>query len=112
MPLLAKRIAMSAGFGVLWVAVGYVVWGVSVRFRYDAAFEATKVGDSMSAVVERFGRPTDVESHREGTDGFHCISSCRFRLWYEKPLLGGIEPMAIDFGDQLVVVDKYHYSSP
>ena len=56
-----SRVLSSAGFGLLWVVLGYVLWGASVRHRYFNAFEATQPGDTMRVVLQRFGAPSNID---------------------------------------------------
>ena len=112
MPSWLKSLALSAAFGLVWVATGYVAWGISTTRRYDAAYNATHSGDTLTAVVKRFGPPYALESHIDGTDPFHCVRDCTLRLWYTNPLVGGISPISVDFDSQQRVTGKYQWSSP
>jgi hypothetical protein len=52
-----RRLVVSLGNGLLWIAVAYLAWGLDVRHRYVNAFAATSVGDTALTVINRFGPP-------------------------------------------------------
>jgi len=112
-----KRILISVALSLVWVILGYMVLGVQQRIRYLDAFERTKKGESLGSVLERFGRPSHLEPHREVT-GYDsgersvCGQSCWLRVWYEVPFTLGTAPLTVDFDATQHVIDKYRWSSP
>src|SRR6185436_10112409 len=117
MPTTMKALAASAAFALLWVATGYVAWGVYTRQHYLAAFEHTELGEPLSVVLGRFGPPSHIEPHYNvpGYDSggkSACGESCWLRLWYELPFSLGVSPVTVDFNSQQVVIHKYQWSSP
>lgn len=103
-----SRILSSAGFGLLWVALGYVIWGACVRHRYLTAFEATQPGDSMRLVLQRFGAPSHIDPAPVHVVG----AAFTLRFWYELPFSFGISPVTVDFNSQQTVIGKYQRNSP
>jgi hypothetical protein len=103
-----NRIVSSAGFGLLWVVVCYVAWGTSVRHRYLTAFDATKPGDEMRVVLQRFGSPSHIDPLP-----VHVVGEAFYlRFWYELPFSLGVSPVTVDFNAQQVVIGKYQWNSP
>ncbi len=101
-----------AALGVIGFGIAYVSWAIRVRNQYDAAYAATQVGDSMAMVLRRFDPPTELESHQEGDDRFHCVAECTARFWYRKPLSFGGDPISVDFNEKQIVIGKYQWVSP
>ena len=119
--MLAKRVFMSLGHGLLWIVLAYVVWGLVVRHRYFNAWNATKVGDSVPTVMNRFGSPDLIESPLRYSNPEYCArpnekcpDSYAIRLWYALPftaIVGG-HILVVDFDDRQRVVDKSEMFSP
>jgi hypothetical protein len=103
-----KRIGLSVAFGLLWVGIGYVSWDVSVRHRYLATFEATRPGDDMVVVLQRFGVPSHIDPHPTHAVGY----AYSLRFWYERPFSMGTSPITVDFDSKQTVVGKYQWNSP
>jgi|ERR1700692_1268760 len=103
-----KRLASTALLGLVWVIGAYFVWGINVRHRYLSAFTITKTGDSMSAVLTRFGPP----SHIDPRGPYNTPDGYWIRFWYELPFSLGVSPVTVDFDSNQVVVGKYQWNSP
>lgn len=119
--MVAKRFFTSLGHGLLWIVLAYVVWGLIIRHRYNSAWNATKVGDSIPVVMMRFGAPDLIQSAlRYSQPDFcarpneKCPDSYAFRLWYELPFtaIEGAHVLVVAFDDHLRVVEKFEMSSP
>ena len=108
---------LSTTLGIL-IAVAPVlaVGGCAVLVaRYERAFEATTDGQPFSVVTDRFGEPTVRELPTERYlrySGTGCQSPCAVRLWWEHPVLRGIEAWSVEFDDGGRVVHKAHWVSP
>jgi len=106
--MMAKRVIASAGYSLLWLVLGYVIWGATVRHRYLTAFEATQPGDSMSEVLQRFGAPSHIDPAPPHVVG----EAFALRFWYELPFSLGVSPVTVDFNSQQSVIKKYQWNSP
>ena len=107
----ARSILLLAATGVC-VSIAACVHTVS---KYQGAFAATSDGDPMSRVVERFGSPSVQENNanpflRYATK--RCEAPCAERLWWEHPVLKGIEAWSVEFNADQVAIHKAHWVSP
>jgi hypothetical protein len=108
-PILATAAVVCA---TLLIAVGgcsYVVTG------YERAFETTADGDTLGQVLSRFGEPGVREQPgapflRYATAP--CNGGCSVRLWWEHPVLRGLEAWSVDLDRTGRVVHKAHWVSP
>jgi hypothetical protein len=73
------------------------------------------VGDSEASVVARLGDP----SFRERTGqpylrytGSPCMRPCATRLWWDWPVMRGIEAWSVELGENRNVVKTYRWTSP
>ena len=112
------RAALNSFFaGLLFVTLVYVAQGAAICFKYTQAYAATRDGETLKAVLERFGPPSHIEP-RYAVSGYDsgsrsvCGESCWLRLWYEKPFTLGVSPFAVDFNAQQKVIHKYEWHSP
>lgn len=101
-------------FITVTLLIAAVVWAVLVA-RYERAFEATTDGETTSLVVNRFGEPTareipEVPYLRYASRA--CQNPCAVRLWWEHPVLGGLEAWSVEFDNSGKVVHKAHWVSP
>lgn len=90
---------------------------LSIRYRYQHAFNDTANGDSKLAVIQRFGNPSARESKGQGFSAYtdkSCQSPCVERLWWEAPLPvpRGIEAWNVEFDSTDHVVNKAHILFP
>ncbi|MCJ0763511.1 hypothetical protein [Variovorax terrae] len=82
--------------------------------RYERSFEATLDGDTLQAVVERFGEPNVRET---GAVPFTlyatraCTAPCQVRLWWEHPIMKGVEAWSVEFANGRAI-HKSHWVSP
>lgn len=103
--------------GITGIAViTFIVGACVVKIRhYDAAFSRVAVGDSEASVVARLGNP----GVREPTGqpylrytGSPCRSPCVTRLWWEWPIMPGMEAWSVEVGADRTVVRTYRWESP
>jgi hypothetical protein len=116
-----RRLVVSLGHGLLWIAVAYLAWGLAVRHRYVNAFAATSVGDSALMVINRFGPPDNLESPLKYSRPDYCANAhppCSnpyfLRLWYSLPftsVVGG-HVLIVDLDEQQRVIEKGEMRSP
>ena len=83
--------------------------------RYERAFSDTRDGEMINDVLARFGEPTLRETPAKPFNVYAdegCNAPCTTRLWWEHPLLRGIEAwsVAVNAGNQ--VIGKTHWVSP
>lgn len=110
-----KRFIKIFGVVILFVSVlalGSCVYAVA---RNEKAFSETVGGDTRSAVVARFGSPDIEETAGKpylvyANSG--CETPCEVRLWWEHPVLRGIEAWSVEFDSQGRVVNTAHWVSP
>ena len=83
--------------------------------RYERNFAGVPLGMSEQAVLNLMGQP----DHRELPDNIYsryasvrCQVPCHTRLWWESPLLPGVEAWSIEFDATGKVVHKAHWVSP
>lgn len=101
------------------LAIAAPVLGVSTCTRtvsrYEQALAITINGEQYSQVIERFGKPSVMEHPsppflRYATRG--CSAPCVIRVWWEHPVLNGIEAWSVEFDDKNKVIDSTHWASP
>jgi hypothetical protein len=110
-----NRFAKILGVVITFVPVlvlGSCAYAVA---RNEKAFSETVDDDKRSTVVARFGSP-DIEETaatpylRYASSG--CKAPCEVRLWWEHPVLPGIEAWSVEFDGQGKVVHTAHWVSP
>ena len=82
--------------------------------RFERSFETTKDGDSLQTVIERFGNPDVRETNAElfaRYASIRCAAPCEARLWWEHPVLKGMEAWSVEFSSGHVI-HKGHWVSP
>jgi hypothetical protein len=109
---------LSKAISALAMGVAVLASSVAVSNRlnsYKAAFEMTQRGESLPAVIDRFGAP----SIRETPSAPYliyaikpCESPCTQRLWWVHPIMRDIEAWSIEIDSDQRVVHKAHWSSP
>jgi hypothetical protein len=83
--------------------------------RYSAAFSQVKIGDMEETVLARFGEPSVRET---GAKPFllyatsPCTGPCAIRLWWEMPIVPGIEAWSVELGPGRKVIHTAHWVSP
>lgn len=97
------------------------VLGVAACFyivsRYEQAYEVSANGDPYSLIVERFGKPNVIEYPaqpflRYAMPSQTCIAPCVFRVWWEHPVLKGVEAWSVEFNEKNQVIHTAHWLSP
>ncbi|WP_205905377.1 hypothetical protein, partial [Collimonas pratensis] len=104
---------------VLWFTAGGICLSIAACMhtvsKYQNAFAATAFGDTASVVVERFGSPS---VHENNVNRFlryaaqSCEAPCTERLWWEHPVLKGIEAWSVEFDTKGKAIDKAHWVLP
>ena len=108
-------VAMAVTFLVCGALVAGIAGCTLAVARYDRAFEATRDGEPASVVVERFGSPSVRENAAQPFVIYasnRCVAPCVVRLWWEHPVLKGIEAWSVESGANNDVVHKAHWVSP
>jgi hypothetical protein len=108
-------VATKALLLLLALPVFYVSSCSYVDWSRTHGFEATKMGDSETVVLERLGSPSRrmPAGHafpRYADTG--CSAPCATRLWYENRLFLDIEAWSIDLDSTGHVTAKFHWVSP
>ena len=83
--------------------------------RYAQAFETTNNGEPVAMIISRFGAPSvrEVPAHPFLTyAAAGCKAPCSVRLWWEHPVLKGIEAWSVDIDNKNQVIHKAHWVSP
>lgn len=113
MKIPTKLIALS----LLAISVVGVATCSYIVSRYERAFEATANGDPYSLVVERFGKPSVIEYASQPFLRYAMPSQagntpCAFRVWWEHPVLMGIQAWSVEFDDKNQAIHTTHWLSP
>jgi hypothetical protein len=108
-PLRLTLITFAAAAGLGIATYAYTV------SKYEKAFSAATDDETRGAVLERFGSPSMRESR--GTPFMRyatasCVAPCYERLWWENPILKGIEAWSVEFNPDGKVIHKAHWVSP
>lgn len=112
-----RQVLPSLLGGLVIFLIGYVIHGVYTYNVYVNAFAQTQEGESLDAVLARFGPPSHIEP-RQNSVGYAsgnrsvCGDPCWLRLWYELPFTLGVAPVSVDFDAQQRVIHKYQWNSP
>jgi hypothetical protein len=111
---MAKKLTV---IGVTALAiVASVIGACEIKVHhYNAAFSQVEVGDPEATVVARFGEPSvrETAGHpylRYATSP--CTPPCAIRLWWEMPIMPGIEAWSVELGQDRNVVHTAHWVSP
>jgi hypothetical protein len=96
-------------------AVASVATCSHVVARYERAFELTGDGESAPDVIARFGKPSVREVRTQPFLRYatsECNAPCSERLWWEHPVLRGIEAWSVELNSENRVIGKAHWVSP
>jgi hypothetical protein len=110
-----SKTPMVIGFTVLAV-VASVIGACEIKTaHYNAAFSRVAVGDSETSVIARMGAPAVWERAgqpflRYASSG--CANPCTVRLWWEMPIMPGIEGWSVELGKDHNVMRTSHWVSP
>ena len=105
---------LAVAFAALVSIVCVLYQSVMVN-RYTRDVGRIELGSSESEVVNVVGKP----SHREATNKIYaryastpCSDPCHIRLWWEAPLLPGLEAWSVEFDRNGKAIKKTHWVSP
>jgi hypothetical protein len=114
---LEPLIKLLSWIGIAALAIATLVVG-SCTFKvhnYNSAFKRVNIGDSEDSAVARLGIP----SYRErALDPYlrytstPCVAPCVSRLWWEWPIMPGIEAWSIEVDQNRTVLKTYRWESP
>jgi hypothetical protein len=110
-----KRVVLTVAAIVTAILVLGVGGCALIVSGYENAFEKTSDGDASSKVLAQFGEPS-VREHpgapflRYATS--ECASPCAIRLWWEHPVLRGMEAWSVELDSSGRAVHKAHWVSP
>ncbi len=83
--------------------------------KYTRDFERTNLGFTEAEVIDLMGKPDHRELHGESYPRYAntpCSRNCNLRLWWEAPILPGIEAWSVEFNSASLATDKAHWVSP
>jgi hypothetical protein len=83
--------------------------------HYNTAFSLVAVGDPEASVVPRFGPPSIREDSARPYLRYvvsPCTTPCATRLWWEMPILPGIEAWSVELDTDRHVIKTSHWVSP
>jgi hypothetical protein len=110
-----RRVIMVLG-GTLIVAFASVIVGCERKVRfYGSGLAKVQIGDSEELVVSRLDQPSVKELEdrpflRYATKP--CFGQCKARLWWEWPILPGVEAWSVELDAGGRVIDTAHWVSP
>jgi hypothetical protein len=111
---MAKKLTVIGVTAVAFIAS--VIGACEVKVHgYNAAFSEVAVGDTESSVVGRFGEPPVWETAAQPYLRYAaspCTKPCAVRLWWEMPIIPGIEAWSVELGQDRDVVHTAHWVSP
>ncbi len=100
---------------VFFAAMGAFLYFTIKSNRYARDFDRVEMGQSENEVVNLMGPP----SHREGSGEIYsryastpCMRRCRARIWWEAPILKGIEAWSVELDQDGRAIQKDHWVSP
>jgi hypothetical protein len=83
--------------------------------KYARDFARTPLGMSEAAVINLMGKPTHQERKNQTYTRYAsnpCTDTCEIRLWWEAPLLPGLEAWSVEFDASGKSIHKSHWVSP
>ena len=103
--------------GALTFLGAYVVYGTHIRLSYRAAFDQTRIGETLADVTSRFGPPQIIEGRQSGVGYDYgsrsvCGGACWLRIGYELPFSLNTALLVIDFDIDQRVINKAMLNSP
>jgi len=110
-------VKLISGIGIAALALAVIVIGSCTLkvHSYDSAFSKVNIGDTEDSVVARLGVP----NYRERAfdpylryTGTPCVAPCVSRLWWEWPIMPGIEAWSIEVDKNHTVLSTYRWESP
>lgn len=81
----------------------------------SAAFDLIKVGDTREMVIDKLGKPSHIEQPGILFSRYaihQCNNPCVERLWFENPLVIGIEAWSVEIDKNDKVINNSHWVSP
>lgn len=110
-----KNVARRVGAAATAISVLVIGKCAVTVSRYERAFDAINIGDSQTAVLERFGTPGIVEVSGVLFPRYAstpCRVPCARRLWWEHPIFVGMEAWSVEVDNDRRVMQKAHWASP
>jgi hypothetical protein len=110
-----RNVTIVVAGGLLLLLGAYVVSGLVIKRSREAAFDATKLGDTYDDVVNRFGVPAVTDGEGKEFTRYAsepCKSPCEKRLWFENRLFFDMEAWSVSLDNNGKVIEKYHWASP
>jgi len=114
---LEPLIKVFSWIGVAALAIAVLVVGsctMKVQ-HYNSSFLKVHTGDTEDSAIARLGVP----SYRERAfdpylryTGTPCVAPCVSRLWWEWPIMPGIEAWSIEVDQNRTVLKTYRWTSP
>ena len=83
--------------------------------QIESGFAALENGASESALIQKLGSPDVVETSVAPFvvySSASCNAPCVRRLWWEHPILKGMEAWSVELGSTGSVMNKAHWISP
>lgn len=115
--LLEPLVKVLSVIGIAAFAIGILlVCSCSIKVHsYNSSFSKISIGDTEDSAVARLGVP----SHRErALDPYlrytstPCMAPCVSRLWWEWPIMPGIEAWSVEVDENHTVLRTYRWVSP
>jgi hypothetical protein len=106
-----------SAIGIAALAIAIVVVGSCTLkvHHYNSAFSRVNIGDTEDSAVARLGVPSYRERAGEPYlryTGTPCAAPCTSRLWWEWPIMPGIEAWSVEVGENRTVLKTYRWESP
>ena len=110
-----RKVIQQLIFLILALAVIFVASCSIQASQRTHALEKITVGDTQESVIARLGQPSRSELRGHAyllytSQG--CLAPCTVRLWWEWPVLRGMEAWSVDLGADHRVVQTSHWVSP
>jgi len=109
------KIIRYSGLVILTIAVVLVAsCSLQARSRTRSLVQIA-VGDTKQSVLERLGQPSRSELPGQPFllyANHGCVAPCATRLWWEWPLLRGIEAWSVELDSTDRVIHTTHWVSP
>jgi hypothetical protein len=110
-------IKLVSGIGIAALAIVILVVGSCTMkvHHYNYAFAKVNIGDSEDSAVARLGVPSYREREFDPYLRYTstpCVAPCVSRMWWEWPIMPGIEAWSIEVDKNRTVLKTYRWESP